>query len=293
MKRCVLFTLTLTLISTLAVAQAVVTPYGTATQQGAAVPVAPVSPPLVTTPIMHLGNAPTTPGTSTAAVSLPGSTPEPPSAVPIRPEISLGPETIYVGPAGANPANAANEANTTVIVNGRQVFDRGVNSNAAMTLDDGTHGRPLGDIARDNRQRMQNANAKTFTNADVERMAGAGGITGIATNSANNGYPSDNGVININAAPGAVAAPSNPVAPPTTEQSTPPSNQKPSAATPPPQEMAQAQTLANPADQNAQAGTAQNTEQRTLPKAASPLPLIALIGLTATLSGFFIRKYRS
>src|SRR5690349_13313772 len=120
MKRWVLFTLTLTLISTLAVAQAVVTPYGTATQQGAAVPAAPISPPLVTTPLMHLGNAATIPGTSTAAVSLSSNPPEPPSAVPIRPEIDLGPETIYVGAAAANPANTNAAPNTTMVVNGRQ-----------------------------------------------------------------------------------------------------------------------------------------------------------------------------
>lgn len=288
MKRWVLFTLTLTLISTLAVAQTVVTPSGTATQQGAAVPVAPISPPLVTTPIMHLGNAATTSGTSTAAVSLPGQTAEPPSAIPIRPEISLGPETVYIGAATPNAASN-NATNTTLVVNGRPVFDRGVNSNAATAFDDGTQGRPLGDIARDNRQRMQNANAKTFTNADVQRVAGTGGVSGIATNPANNAYPSDNGVINSNAVPGAVAAPSNPATPPTTEN-TPPSNQKPSAATTP-REMAQAQTPANPAEQNAQAS--ESGEPRTLPKSASPLPLIGVIGFSAIAAGLLVRKARA
>ncbi len=295
MKRWILFTLTLVLISTMAVAQAVVTPYGTATQQGAAVPVAPVSPPLVTTPIMHLGNAPTTPATGTAAISLPGTTPEPPSAVPIRPEIEMGPETIYVGPAGATVANTGANATPTAPTGNGQVFDRGVNSSSAPALNDGTNGRPLGDIARENRQRMQNTNAKAFTNADVERMAGGGGVSGIATNPANNAYPSDNGVINSNAAPGAVAAPSNPATPPTTEQNTPPPNAKPSAAAPP-HEMAQAQTPANPADQNAQAAaptTQPSGEQKTLPKSASPLPLIALVGLTATIGGLLIRKARA
>lgn len=292
MKRWVLFTLTLTLISTLALAQAVVTPYGQATQQGAAVPVAPISPPMVTTPIMHLGNAATTSGTSTAAVSLPNQTAEPPSLVPIRPEISVGPETIYVGAAGENAANNSAATNTTLVVNGRQLFDRGVNSSAAMVADDGTQGRPLGDIARDNRQRMQNANAKTFTNADVQRMAGAGGVSGIATNPANNAYPSDNGVINSSGAPGAVAAPSNPATPPTTEQNVPPSNQKPSAAAPP-SEISQAQTPANPADQNAAAAAGQSGEQRTLPKSASELPLFGIIGLTAIVGAMFLRRARA
>jgi len=287
MKRCVLFIVTLTLISTLAVAQAVVTPSGQATTGGVAVPVAPiVSPPLVTTPLMHLGNAATIP---------PNSNPnaEPPSAIPIRPEIDLGPETIYIG----QPNAAANNMNTTTAspAIGHQYVDLGVNSNASAAVSDGTNGRSLGDIARENRQHMQGANARTFTNADVERMAGAGGVSGIATNPANNGYPTDNGIINSN---GAVATQTTPTAteqnapqatPPATEQ-----NQKPSAATPPPQ-MAQAQTPANPADQNAQsnAPAAQDNNQRTLPKSASPLPLLALLGFTATLVGLFIRRARA
>lgn len=197
MKRWLVFIVTLTLVSTLAVAQAVVTPSGQATQQGAAVPVAPVSPPLVTTPLMHLGNAPTTAGLSTAAVTTPSATPEPPSAIPICPEIDLGPETVYVGPTATNAANNnANAPNATATVYGRQLFDRGVNSNADVGVDDGTHGRSLGEIARENRQRrMQAANAKTFTNADVERLSSAGGVSGIVTSTTNTTYPADNGVI--------------------------------------------------------------------------------------------------
>jgi hypothetical protein len=236
MKRWVLFTVTFTLVATLATAQAIVTPSGWATQAGAAVPVAPVSPPLVTTPIMHLGNAPTTPGTSAAAITASGTTP--PSAIPIRPEISLGPETVYLGAPAAIEANTgANIATPTPTIAGRQLVELGVHSDAAVAFDDGTHGRSLGDIARENRQRMQNANAKTFTNADVQRLAGTGGVSGVVTSPGNTSYPSNNGVIDTNAVPGAVAAPTSP---PTTEQNAPPATpprrsptQKPSAATPP------------------------------------------------------------
>jgi hypothetical protein len=298
MKRCVLFIVALTLISTLAVAQAVVTPYGQATQYGAAVPIAPYSPPLVTTPLMHLGNARTTPGTSTAAITSTTSPPEPPSAVPIRPEIDYGPQIVYVGPPNANVENNNATAPTAgYSVNGRQMVDLGVHSDTAMMADDGTHGRSLGDIARNNRQRMQGANARNFTNADVQRMAGAGGVSGIATSPANNAYPADNGVINSNgvATQSGVASPTN--APAANDQNAQPAtpvvtqpapSEKPSAGTPPPN-MAQAQTPANPADQNAAPA---NTEQRTLPKSASPLPLLGLLGFTAAGAGLVVRKFR-
>jgi len=284
MKRCVLFIITLTLISTLAVAQAVVTPSGQATMGGVAVPVAPLnSPPQVTAPLIHLGNAATVPAGSPANPNA-----EPPSAVPIRTEIDLGPETIYLGQPNV-AANSANVVNTAAPAAGH--VDLGVNSNAAVSVSDGTNGRSLGDIARENRQRMQGANARTFTNADVQRMAGAGGVSGIATNPANNAYPPDNGVINSN---GAVAVPANTATEQNVPQATPPAteqNQKPSAATPPPQ-MAQAQTPANPADQNGQAN-AQENNQRTLPKSGSPLPLLAVLGVVAGGAGLVVRKLRT
>jgi hypothetical protein len=314
MKRWALFIIALTLISTLALAQATVTPSGQATTQGTAVPSTPISPPLVATPLMHLGVAPTqNVGTSTAAVtSNPSATPEPPSAVPIRPEIDFGPQNVYVGPTNPTADNNANaNGNAAVSVNGRQIFDRGVHSSEATSIDDGTRGRSLGDIARESRQRAQSAQARTFTNADLDRMANAGGVSGIATNPNNpTGYPADNGVINPNgvaanaannnAQPG-VATPSN--VPPTTEQQVtqpvtpftakPQTNtqpqQKPSAAPPTPQQMSQANTPANPADQNGANGQ-NNGEQKTLPKSGSFLPLMAVVGLGATAAGLLSRK---
>ena len=274
MKRWFLLIVTLTLISTLALAQAVITPSGQATTQGAAVPMAPISPPLVTTPLIHLGTAATTNGNA--------ATGEPPSQVPIRPEISLGPANVYVGQTAVIPANSETNETNANATEQRRAVNLGVSSSTAMTYDDGTHGRSLGEIARENRQRMQNANARTFTNADVERAGGTGGVSGVATNPANAGYPADNGVINSSgiATQTGTAAPAN--------------GQKPEAATAP-HEMAQAQTPANPADQAAGTGAAadQNTEQRTLPKSASPLPLLALLGFTATGAGLLARKLRT
>lgn len=320
MKRWALFIFALTLASTLAFAQATVTPSGQATQQGAAVPMAPISPPLVATPLMHLGVAPTqNVGTSTAAVTStnPSATPAPPSAVPIRPEIDFGPQNVYVGPTNPTADNTNSSANTSgnATTTGRQVFDRGVHSGEVAALDDGTHGRSLGDIARENRQRAQSAQARTFTNADLDRMANAGGVSGTATsmNNATSAYPADNGVINPNGvaanaangnAPAGVATPSNvpaateqqnaqPATPFTPKAGTAQPQQKPSAAAPP-QQMSQANTPANPADQNAAASSSttdqNNGEQKTLPKSGSFLPLMAVVGLGATAAGLLSRK---
>ena len=100
--------------------------------------------------------------------------PQPPSGVPIRPEINLGPANVYVGGTAVVPANTEAESNQTAQApETRRLLNLGVNSSAALPADDGTNGRPLGDIARENRQRMQTMNARTYTNADVERAGPA------------------------------------------------------------------------------------------------------------------------
>jgi hypothetical protein len=321
MKRWALLIVTLTMISTLVVAQAVITPSGQATTQGAAVPAAPAaSTPLVATPLIHLGTPPAANGASNAttgnnagAVNQTIDMPHPPTEVQIRPEISFGQTAVYVQPATSS--NSENENNTAANASqptGRQAVNLGVSSAGAVPFDDGTNGRSLGDIARANRQRSQNANARSFTNADVARVSGAGGVSGIATSQANSGYPGDNGVINSGAiatststeagtaTPPAINAgstnvpPANQPAMPVTSQ---PSNeqqpqQKPSAA-PAPHEMSQAQTPSNPADQNAAKTSAppdQDNEQHTLPKGGSFLPLMAIVGVGATAAGLLSRR---
>ena len=310
MKRWALLIVTLTFISTLAVAQAVITPSGQATTQGAAVPVAPItSTPLVATPIIHLGTPPlatgatnATTGNNAGAVNQTIDMAHPPTEVQIRPEISLGQSAVYVQPATGTSTENETAPATAGLPAGRQPVNLGVSSAGAAAFDDGTNGRSLGDIARDNRQRTQNANARSFTNADVARVSGAGGVSGIATSQANSGYPLDNGVINssgiasstatetgtANAPAGSTNVP--PATPPAMPITSQPSNEKPSAA---PHEMSQAQTQANPADQNAVKTSAtadQDSEQRTLPKGGSFLPLMAIVGLGATVAGLLSRR---
>lgn len=87
--------------------------------------------------------------------------------------------------------------------------------------------------------------------------------------------------------------------PPQPQQETAPP-QKPSAVTPPPpQQMAQANVPPNPAQQNAAAPRsnarseqpANNSQPQKLPKSASLLPLIALVGAGATVAGLMARKH--
>lgn len=330
MKRSALFTIALLLISGLAFGQATITPSGQATTSGAAVPAAPiVSPPLLVTPSVHLSNAPTQPSITGASALTQPQVPTTPSS---RADIEYGQPAAVIVPETAQ----AMEATTSTVAGSapaQPAFTMGVNSSAA-TPSDGLHGQSLGEIARQLRGNMQNANAKMYTNADVQNLPAAGGITGAATASAstqpNGTYPvGNNGVIMQNGQPlaggQAVATQQNPganstgVAQPATEQNQPATSnqqtqpgtmnalppqpeqqtappQKPSATVPPPQQMAQAETPRNPADQNASASSAHNERQpannpqQTLPRSASLLPLIALVGAGATVAGLLARK---
>jgi len=301
MKRSALFTLALLTIAALAFGQAVVTSSGQATTAGVTVPVAPiVSPPLLVTPIVHLSTASTLPASSGQAVAAP----EPPTAPGIRAEIQYGQPVVYLGnsqpvaPEQA-PVNAAGNA-------GQQAFDMGVTGTGTQAENNGLDGRSLGDIARQLRQGAQNTNAKVYTNSDVNALPSAGGITGTSANATaqNSTYPiGQNGVItqgapaiatpqnpNGNAAPQQPATEQNPQAQPMNQPAPP---QKPSAGTiPPTQQTAQAQAPPNPADQNAESTERQSSgkSQQTLPKSASLLPLIALVGAGATIAGLMSRK---
>jgi hypothetical protein len=329
MMRSVLFTLVLLMISALAFGQAVVTPSGVATSNGIAIPVAPVSPPLLVTPIVHLSNAPTEPSPSGISAL---AAPQSPTAPSSRAEIEYGqPTAIYLTqPSPVEPASVA--PSSAPAATPPQV-DLGVNSSAAIAVSDGQNGRSLGEIARQMRQNMQNANAKLYTNSDVEQLPTAGGITGTTASvppqqfPPNGEYPvGNNGVIEQNGQPmgQAIATPGNsaannggtateqplPAQPPANQQpmnqaptSAPPNNtqpeqqpapQKPSAGTIPPPQTSQAEVPANPADQNAAAAPsnapANQPTHGSLPKSASLLPLIALVGAGATIAGLMARK---
>lgn len=325
MKRSALFTFALLMSAVLAFGQAVVTPSGQATTAGVAVPVVPYSPPLLVTPIVHLSTASTVPGATGGSVAAA----EPPTAPGIRAEIQYGQPVVYMGGQPSPTEQATAPAMSAGAATGEAVFNSGVTANGGIASDNGLNGRSLGEVARELRQRMQNTNAKMYTNSDVTSMPNAGGITGTAMSvppqqfPPNGAYPvAENGVIRQNGQQmnggQAVAEPQNPSGnatstQPATEQrnpfspqqaepanpatpATPGSNSqqpKPSAGTPPPPQISQAQVPPNPADQNAAAQQAQPQQekpQKTLPKSASLLPLIALVGAAATVAGLMARK---
>ncbi|HUN87397.1 MAG TPA: hypothetical protein VMU28_01320 [Terriglobales bacterium] len=168
----------------------------------------------------------------------------------------------------------------------------------------------LGEIAREYKQKQQNVNAKSYTNTDIERLQGNTYGAGAAAVK-NDNWPSNNGVITPPPPP-AVAAPQQnqsttgtaPVAPPVTPR---PQN-PPSAPTPQPQsfnqkpspdhpvEMAQntpADESAQNAAQASQSNANANASQDTLPKTATRLPLLGVLGFFSVAMGLFVRHQRN
>ena len=223
--------------------------------------------------------------------------------------------------SGRLNAQAAQPFNMGVATISTNPFESGLN---------GTDGKSLGEIAREMKQKQQNANAKTFTNADIDKLngtQGSGGISGAATASnTNSEWPANNGVITPGSAnsQGAIAAPSSPAPsqgnspfaprmPENTPSNTTPippanapqANAKPSASQPYemaqnnpanagiPQDNGQTSTAADqnaaPADQSA--GNA--AQSRTLPKTASRLPLLGVLGFVSISMGLFVRYQRA
>ncbi len=326
MNRWALLIISLLAVVSLGWAQAVVTNSGQATTQGPAVTAAPVSGPVLVTPIVHLGVAAPSAGATNATAGTAGATNatvqqvQPPSSVSIIPEINLGQGTVYQVPI---PESAAAPSTAVVLVGNptgsmtagatAAAFDRGVSAGTPWQPGTGIGDRSLGEVARDYRQQVQNAHARTYTNQDVERLANqgvglVGGTSGTAVSSGSNAYPANNGVITNtpavaqptqpNTAQPGVAQPSSngmPITtspqPPANNQAQPPpaSNQNQAAPTlPPASEMAQANVPPAPgSEQNAQGGAQNN--RRELPRSASLLPLIAAVGILATGAGLLAR----
>jgi len=254
--------------------------------------------PAIQTPVAHVGpqlGTPTQPG-ETPTVNL--------LAQPVAP---AQPEVIQIqNPNGAGvevlPSNAAVP----------QTINLGAASyseNPFVSGESGTNGQSLGEIAREIKQKDQNLNAKTYTNADIDRMNQATGINNGVTANANSNYPTNNGVITPPAQqpPSSIAAPAqnqsttgNGATTPAPQSNPPQANAKPSAERP--YEMAEN----NPAsagipqagtEQNSQTNTSKSAEQnngdqKSLPKTASRLPLIGVLGFFSIAMGIFVRYQR-
>jgi len=176
-------------------------------------------------------------------------------------------------------------------------------------------GRSLGEIARDLKQKNPAVNARTYTNGDVDRL-NAASSTGTDVNAQNSNYPANNGVITPSPQ-GAIASPAQsqsttgngPFAPKTQAPPPPPVENQPEAPQPqsnepqanPPQSNAKP-TPERPYDmaQNnpSNAGIPQPAESSdndntTLPKTATRLPLLGVLGFFSISMGLFVRYQRT
>lgn len=260
---------------------------------------APVSAPILVAPIVHLGSptpgagaSNSTNGLPVGATSNPGATLGTPSPVGIVPEIATGP---------------AQQGGSTAIAVGPPAVDRGVGEFSSIydTTETAADGRSLAELAAQSRTKSGVQSAHVYTNADVDRMneqtGATGGITGAATNAGNSSTPGAiTGGSNSVAQPAGAAQPQTTpgVATPVKPQANPIPHEQSQLGARDTSEMAQANPPARPGSASAaQDNTAaQNTSGenekagRTLPRASSPLPLVAVLGFFAAAGGMFLRR---
>ncbi len=157
MKRWVLFTVLLASMSSLAVAQTVI--YGPPGISQTMPMAPPVAGPVVTPPASSIPTAPPiTPVVITPPVT------KVPTVQAVAPPVQPNPATrLYAAEKNAYGSWAvANEPA------GEAFFNLGVVAKA----DDGTHGRSLGEVAREKRRCTPSVAGRTFTNEDFERTPG-------------------------------------------------------------------------------------------------------------------------
>ena len=197
-----------------------------------------------------------------------------------------------------------------------QAFNFGaatLSSNPYVSGGVGASEESLAEAARQAKQKEQNVNARVYTNADIDRINQATGVNAVATDAANS-YPANNGVITppsnnqnsiavpaqnqsttgtVQTAPG----PQNPAAQPPVQ----PAPNAPAAAQPfPPQANAKpsanTSTMASnhpPAPLNQANDSQQGAGTQQLPKTASRLPLIGVLGFFSISMGIFVRYQRA
>jgi hypothetical protein len=186
-------------------------PGAPSTNTGTAVIIASPSTPLLVTPEVHLatavpqvGASNATPGNTAGATSSTSAIPQPPRALNTVPEYATAGAAVIQTPppealqgstsvtTGAGPQVTGTTGGATtgtgagtpiVIMNNTRLFDRGVGSGASLVAGGNSDGRTLGEIARGNRQREAGANARVYTNQDIDRInqqpgTQIGGISG-------------------------------------------------------------------------------------------------------------------
>ena len=305
--------LTVLALATCSFAQVTVTNSNFATTPGPAFPAVPASPPIVYTPVVQLGQAPTQP---MQAVATPNGL------------IAVGPQQEQQ--AAQENATLAPAASATPFNFGVAQFDAPA---AAGGVGQDINGKSLGDIAREQRQHPVGTNARVYTNTDIDQLNQTGNAVTNPSAQANNAdnWSPNNGVINPGAPtesqPNAVGAPAqqnqsptgvhSPFAPkpqgqtyspagiemtPTQPQARPQADIHP-LRTRDNVELAQNTAPTSPQDQaadaNAQSHPAQNppaqdqAQTSQLPRTASKLPLVGVAGLFSISMGIFVRYQRA
>jgi len=253
--------------------------------------------PAISTPVAHVGHTdatPTQPGvTVQPPVEAQNNAPAPPEVIQVQ--NANTPVTVEVSPNGS----AAQPVNLGVAT---------ISENPFLVPGTGTDGQSLGEIAREYKQKDQNINAKVYTNANIDQLNQSTGVnTGVTTaNAANDNWTPNNGVITP------PASNQNSIASPAQSQSTtgaatsdnqntnpPQAFAKPSAGAP--YQMAQnnpsnAGIPQSEAGQNTSGNTAtaqDNSSSATLPKTASRLPLLGVLGFFSITMGLFVRHQRA
>ncbi len=266
---------------------------GLSTNTGTAVFVAPPSAPLVVTPEFHLAPAAPAVGATNATA---GNTA---GAANATTQIPVGMRVINTVPEFSNfgggysgnfetgvtgGAVTSGAAGNGVAALGPIQFDRGVGSGSMLAAGSDTSGRSLGELARENRQQAAGANARVYTNKDIDRInaqptTNIGGFSGAAVGA---GAPGTQQPSNMPA----VSQPTNPPSNsnPGVSQPVPPSKDR-SALSSDTREMAQANVPPNPAD----ADQASTTADKRLPSGGSILPVVAVVGVLAAGAGLMSR----
>ncbi len=266
---------------------------------------APVSQPVMVAPIGHLGTAApvagatsATPGNLAGAVSSTMAEVPAPAPIPMVGQISVSPPVVVLAPEGTSPLlQPASGVTVSGTINPGVPFNSGVGSFSGGypvgTVAENQNS--LGEIARDFRARRATEQARTFTNQDVQRLGQTGGVSTVggtagAVTSAPSAAPQPSGSAPAVAQPGTTTQPTTPgvatPVPPQSQTNQPPMSQMQSSTS---TEMAQATPPPGPEQTQTAPPGKQGTRRGQLPRAASVLPLMALVGFLAAAAGLMAR----
>ena len=294
MKRWALVMVLLT-VSVWAVGQTMPAYGGVSTSTGTAVIVAPPSQPLLVAPMAHLGTAAPVAGATNATLGNPAGAVNStlanlPAPAPIFtvPEIATNPVPVVTitEPAGA-AAPGTSGLTISGTINPGVPFNTGVGSQSGAYPVGAMAGNQvsLGQVAREWRAKMATEHALVYNNQDLQQLNQSGGVSvvgGVSGTAVSPGTPSNGAIAQPAPSAPAVAQPSG------TQPATP------GVATPvPPQSQSHPAQQAPPMSQMRSApeatASARSHRVQELPRTGSVLPVMAVVGLLATVVGLMAK----